>query len=194
MTNIAIRQATFTPLGAMLVPIAIGLFVPGYSVLSQQMSELEMYATLPNVATRVAAIVSGLSIALFGMGLLLRYPRESRFTMLAAVIFGVSMIGNGVFTMGSPWHGLYGIGLFDMLVPAFFAAEIAAPRGLKSLTTASMAVSVVCLVYNWSMIVHLDPPGLQGLTQRIFSVIAFGWYSLASLAISQVDDRVVMRH
>jgi len=45
------------------------------------------------------------------------------FTAVAAFVFGASMISNAVFTMGSPLHGLYAIGLSVILAPAFFAAE-----------------------------------------------------------------------
>jgi hypothetical protein len=185
MSSLAIRQAAVVPLAAMLVPITIGVLVPGYSVVSQQMSELEMYASFANILSRVAAILTGLSIAVFGLALL---PRGYRFTPVAAVLFGASMVSNGVVTMGSPWHGLYGIGLFDILVPAFFAAELREPGGSRTMSQLSMAVAIVCLLYSWMMLVRLDPAGFQGLTQRVFSIIVFGWYCFAGLTAGRAGE------
>jgi len=183
VTNFAIRQATVVPLAAMIVPMLVGLALPRYSSVSQQMSELEMYAPAADITTRIAAIVSGTSIVLFGMGLLRIGFRQFVFTALAAIVFGISMVSNGIFTMGGPLHGLYGIGIFCVVAPAFFAAEFRDSARSRTIGTLSMAIAVFSLLYNWMMIVHFDPAGFQGLTQRIFAIVAFGWYSIASYAL-----------
>ena len=183
MTNFAIKQATVVPLAAMIVPMLVGLALPGYSSISQQMSELEMYAPAADIATRIAAIVSGASIVLFGLGLLRIGLRQFAFTALAAIVFGISMVSNGIFTMSGPLHGLYGIGIFCVVAPAFFAAEFRDSTRSRTIGTLSMAIAVISLLYNWMMIVHFDPAGFQGLTQRAFAIVAFGWYSIASYAL-----------
>ena len=183
MTNFAIKQATVVPIAAMIVPMLVGLALPGYSSISQQMSELEMYAPAADIATRIAAIVSGASIVLFGLGLLRIGLRQFAFTALAAIVFGISMVSNGIFTMSGPLHGLYGIGIFCVVAPAFFAAEFRDSTRSRTIGTLSMAIAVISLLYNWMMIVHFDPAGFQGLTQRAFAIVAFGWYSIASYAL-----------
>jgi hypothetical protein len=101
----------------MLAPMLMGFTIPGYSSLSQQLSELELLHHPAAQATRIAAIVCGASIILFSLALMQRGLRQYLFTSFSALIFGASMVRNGSFVMGSPLHGLYGIGFFVVLVP-----------------------------------------------------------------------------
>jgi hypothetical protein len=100
-----------------------GLLTPGYSSIGQHMSELEMLGGWTAAATRAGAMISGVAILAFALALVLHKPGRMPFTAFLAMVFGISMISNGVFTMGSPLHGLYAIGLTIILVPASFAAE-----------------------------------------------------------------------
>jgi hypothetical protein len=109
--------------------------------------------------------------------------RQYLFTSFSALIFGASMVSNGSFVMGSPLHGLYGIGFFVVLVPAFFAAEFTPTAHSSMVRTVSMAIAVYNLLYLWLMITQLDPTGFHGLTQRISIFFWFGWYSFASYAL-----------
>jgi len=100
-------SAIFTPLG-ILVPMVCGVLVPGYSSISQQMSELEMLGGLADVATRAGAIVSGVAILVFSLALVLQKPTRMPFTAFLASFFGVNMISNGVFVMGAHCTGCMG--------------------------------------------------------------------------------------
>ena len=182
MTHPFIKQAVFFPLAAMLVPILASFVVPGYSSISQHLSELEVLDHPVATITRGAAIVSGASIVLFGVGLL-GASRRYAFTALAAFVFGASMISNGIFVMGSPLHGLYGIGIFMVLTPAFFAAEIHASEHSSSVKALSMTAAVLTMLYMWLMLSGLDPAAYRGLTQRLAIIPIFGWYSLAAYAL-----------
>jgi hypothetical protein len=182
MSKFLFRQALYLPLAAMLVPAVVSWFVPGYSSVSQHMSELELLGGSVASITRVAAIVSGTSIVLFALGLL-GYSRRYLFTALASAVFGLSMISNGIFIMGSPLHGLYGIGLISVLGPAFFAAE---SQGMGMEPRASawfLAAALLTLLYMWLLFAGLDPLPYHGLTQRLAVIVMFGWYSLASFAL-----------
>jgi hypothetical protein len=177
-----LRQARYLPLAAMLVPVAASWFVPGYSSVSRHMSELEMLGGPVSAITRVAAIVSGASILLFGLGLL-GYSRRYAFTALTAAVFGLSMVSNGVFVMGSPLHGLFGVGLVAVLGPAYFVAEshgIGLPPRARAWL---LAASLLTLGYMWLMFSGLDPSPYRGLTQRLAVLVMFGWYSLASVEL-----------
>ena len=57
--NLAIQQAVYVPLGAMLALIAFAFTVPGYHPLSQHLSELGLMPGLPAKAVQVGAVVSG---------------------------------------------------------------------------------------------------------------------------------------
>ncbi|WP_158790983.1 DUF998 domain-containing protein [Granulicella sp. L60] len=183
MNRFLLKQSLILPLGAMLVPMLMGFTISGYSSLSQQLSELELLHHPAAQATRIAAIVCGASIILFSLALMQRGLRQYLFTSFSALIFGASMVSNGIFVMGSPLHGLYGIGFFVVLVPAFFAAEFTPTAHSTTVRTISMAIAVYNLLYIWLMITRLDPMGFHGLTQRISIFFWFGWYSFASYAL-----------
>lgn len=170
----------------MLVPILIAFFLPGYSSISQHISEVALLDHPIARIQRGAALVTGVSIVLFGAWLLL--AKDSKYTAIAALLFGATMISNGVFVMGSPLHGLYGLGFFMVLVPAFFAAEIApANSWLRNL---SMFVALIIMLYLWLMLSGFDPQAFRGLTQRIATLIIFGWYAVASYSLTRNNQPV----
>jgi hypothetical protein len=183
VTTTFIRQALLVPLLAMLAPILIAFTLPGYSSLSQHISEVALIDHPIAAIQRSAAVAAGVSILLFGFGALCRSPKSLPYTGVAAAIFGISMISNGLFVMGSPLHGLYGLGLFMTLVPAFFAAEFRNAHGGDSTYKLSMAVAAFNMFYMWVMLSGFDPQPFRGLTQRIATIVIFGWYSLAAYAM-----------
>lgn len=179
MKDALIKQAIAVPLGAMLVPILIAFFLPGYSSVSQHISEVALLDHPVALIQRLAAFVTGISITLFGIGLFL--AKGAKYTAVAAVLFGASMVSNGLFVMGSPLHGLYGLGFFMVLVPALFAAETSAVG--SSLRNLSMLVALVIMFYLWLMLSGFDPKAFRGLTQRIATLLIFGWYAIASYSL-----------
>ncbi|QWT20131.1 DUF998 domain-containing protein [Bacillus sp. NP157] len=187
MAGLLLRAAIALPLVGMLIPMLIGFFVPGYSSISQHMSELELLSPSISMACRVGAIVAGLSIVGFAIALLVQHGARYRFTALASAIFGISMVSNGVFTMGSPLHGLYAIGLTVILCPAFFAAERRAGTD-----TVSLVVAFLVLVYMWALMTGLDPAATRGLTQRLITVPMFAWFGYAAWLV--LRDAPGIRH
>jgi hypothetical protein len=177
MRQVLLRLATVLPLLGMLIPMMVGLCVPGYSSVQQHMSELELLSPGISLACRVGAIVSGLSILGFALAIVLSKRSRMPFTAATAAIFGLSMMSNGVFTMGSPLHGMYAIGLTIILVPAFFAAESHRADSI------SLAASCIALVYMWALMTGLDPKPIHGLTQRIATIPMFGWFGYASFIL-----------
>lgn len=170
-----VRQSLFLPLAALLVPALLGLGVPHYSSMSQHVSELQLLDHPIAGLMRIAPIVCGVSILLFGIGAWLSAPSRFAFTALTSAAVAGNFISAGVFVSGSPLHGLYGIGFFIPLVPACFAAESGLGRGVLR---ASLAVAVVSMAYLWLNLSGVDP--VRGLTQRIAIVVILGWYSFAS--------------
>ena len=185
MKLLLIRQAIYVPIVAMLVPILIAFTLPGYSSISQHISETELLHHPIAPIQRLCAGLTGVSIILFGFGAVLTFGRGFLFTALAALLFGASMISNGITVLGSPWHGLYGLGLFMSLVPAFFAAEAKEPLGDSRVIQISMACAVFNLAYMWLMIAGLDPPAYKGVTQRIATLVIMGWYTIAAYALAK---------
>lgn len=175
MQTFLVRQSLFLPLAALLVPALLGLGVPHYSSMSQHVSELQLLDHPIAGLMRIAPIVCGVSILLFGIGAWLSAPSRFAFTTLTSAAVAGNFISAGVFVSGSPLHGLYGIGFFIPLVPACFAAESGLGRGVLR---ASLAVAVVSMAYLWLNLSGVDP--VRGLTQRIAIVVILGWYSFAS--------------
>lgn len=182
-----VRQAIVLPLGAMLVSILIAFTAPGYSSISQHISEFALLDHPIAAVQRISAIVTGVSILVFAVGLLMLAPRAFRFTNIAAGLFAISMMSNGIFTMRTPLHGLYGLGLFMPLVPAFFAAEYPWREGRKVLSSLSMAAALFNMSYEWLIVSGFDPPGFRGLTQRVATIVIFGWYSVAAFAVGRAQ-------
>jgi hypothetical protein len=170
-----LRQSLFLPLAAMLVPALLALGVPHYSSLTQHVSELQLLDHPIAGLMRVAPIVCGVSILLFGIGAWRSNPSRFVFTALTSVAVAANFISAGVFATGSPLHGLYGVGFFIPLVPACFAAESGLGRGVLRV---SLVVAVMSMAYLWLNLSGADP--VRGLTQRLAIVLILGWYSFAS--------------
>lgn len=75
MKNMLLKQAAVVPLAAMLMPIAIALFLPGYSSVSQHISEVALLDHPVATIQRVAAGIAGVSLCLFSVGLLTAHAK-----------------------------------------------------------------------------------------------------------------------
>lgn len=179
VTRFLLGLGAVVPLAAMLVPVLIALTLPGYSSISEHISAVALLDHPIAQIQRAAAIAAGAAVGLFGLALL---PRGFRFTALAAAAVAAAMISNGIVVMGSPLHGLYGLGLFMALVPALFAAELPPEWCERRVAQVSMACAVLNLTYLWLLFAGLDPPEYRGLTQRIAIVVTWGWYAVAGAA------------
>ena len=189
MRNFAVKQAMFFPLGAIMALMLVGFTVDGYSSLSQQMSELGLLAGYPAIFESALAIIVGVSFIIFGLGLIGHPSGSFAFTAGTTIVFGISMLSNGIFTMGSPLHGMYAIGLSIILTPVFFVAELDASRQTRAFRVVSMWVAIATLLYFWATITGFDPNGFHGLTQRLFVIVIFGWFSYASHVLSNGETK-----
>ncbi|MGH8110095.1 MAG: DUF998 domain-containing protein [Arenimonas sp.] len=163
----------------MLIVMLAGVLMPGYSSISQHLSDLGTLDHPVASVLHIGALVSGASIVLFGLGLLLHSSKAFVFTALTAVIFGTAYICAGIFHSG-PLHGLYGLTMFYALVPACFAAELPAIHRTSFLVKISLLASFLLLTYMWLLLGNLEPHATRGLTQRLAVLVIFGWYPIAS--------------
>lgn len=174
------RQAWIAP-AAMLLPMAAGVITPEHNSLSQHMSALTLLDGWPPLAVTLGAGLCGLSLLLFAGGcLVLTGALRWSYTALACLAFGLAMVFNALFPMGSPLHGLYGLAIFSVLVPAFFVAEFGQRYLQPWLVPFSLLISLLSLAYMWLLLVGLDPPETMGLTQRVFTLVSFGWYAVVA--------------
>jgi hypothetical protein len=187
--------AGFVPLPWFLFwTTAGGLLAPHYHPLAQQASELGLVGGLPNLMLAIAAIGSGLAFVAFGAGLWLETGRRVTFGAGAWAVFGVAMISNGVWRMGGPLHGLYGIGIINVIAPGLACAECERLSGNRFVLRATVVVSLASIFYLWLNLAGYDPWALRGLTQRVFSTVNSGWpaavaYALIRGAAGAAGDR-----
>ena len=179
--GLATRQAVYVPIGAMVALIVFAFAVPGYHSVSQHLSELGLIPGLPAYAVQASGVITGIAIIVFSLSLLTR-GRRFAFTALTSTLFGICMLSNGLFTTGSPLHGLYGIGMFYVLTPLFFLVELGSEASTR-IGRVSRWTSLLAMIYLWMMVTGLDPLPYRGLTQRIALLPAFGWYTFAAMEL-----------
>lgn len=159
-----------------IIPLLVaGLLVPNYNLIKQHASEI----TLTNYKNAIlilnsGMLLSGLSCILLALGIVINFKRFYLSSVLL-IVFGISMISNGIFPMGNVMHGFYGIGLIVMLLPFAVCYEFKNEITNNFFFKISVIVGAVIFIYFWAMIVKLDPENYRGLTQRIASVLIFGW-------------------
>jgi hypothetical protein len=91
--------------------------------------------------------------------------------------------------MGGPLHGLYNIGIANLVAPALAALEDRRLREDRVVYFATVAVSFASILYLWLNLGGLDPPELRGLTQRIFSSINSAWPMAVAARLLLKSDR-----
>ena len=67
MNRTFLKISTVLPILGMLLPMVVGLFVPGYSSIGQQMSELESLSGAARLATQSGALLAGVGIVAFAV-------------------------------------------------------------------------------------------------------------------------------
>lgn len=174
-------KAGFIPLPWFLFWTAAGgMFAPGYSAVSQHASELTLLGGMPQILLDIAALGSGAAFILFGIGLWRETGRTLAFGAIAWILFGVSMMSNGIWIMGSPLHGLYALGLANLVAPALSLIETRRLRDDHSLFVVTILCSFGGLFYLWLNLMGLDAPATHGLTQRLFSSLCSLWPAWAA--------------
>lgn len=167
------------------------VFAPGYNPLVQHASELLQAPTLASICARIAAIGSGVGFVAFSIGVWRESGRRTAVGALCWMIFGVSMLTNGLWPMGHPMHGFYTIGIVNIIAPAMSHIELSAWSAHRRAYAVTAAVSIAAIVYLWLNLVGADPEGLRGLTQRLFSSINSLWPFLVALYLVRRGAGVV---
>lgn len=177
-------KAGFIPLIWFLFWSALGAaFAPGYSSARQQVSELGVIPGLPGIFEQITGLGTGLAFIAFAIGLWIASDRKISVGALAWIVFGVSMMSNGIWHMGNPMHGLYAIGIINLIAPAMSCLESATLRNNRAAYVLTAFVSISGILYLWLNLLGLDPQDLRGLTQRLFSSINSLWPFIAAVLL-----------
>ncbi|MEP3050820.1 MAG: DUF998 domain-containing protein [Erythrobacter sp.] len=151
---------------------------PALDPLTQHISEASRASGWLATADKVLPVIAGLSIVLFGFGCFFRL-RHWWWTGTAGLLFDAAMIANGVFPAGDPRHGLYGLALFSVLVPACYGAEFSGPFSPRFVQF-SLFCTGAGMAYMWMLLIGLDRDAWRALTQRLASLLAFSWYAVTA--------------
>src|SRR5690606_12094502 len=92
-----------------------------------------------------------------------------------------------IYKIGSPWHGLYGIGLSIMILPFAFLYELKINQINRLTKIVSILSALFIFIYFWAMVARLDPMEQRGLTQRIFGIVVFGFISYSAYLTSRLN-------
>jgi Protein of unknown function (DUF998) len=156
-----------------------GLMLPQYSAISQHSSELLASGGAAAICLRVGAMGSGFAFVAFGAGLWARSGQALAVGAVAWILFGFSMVSNGLWPMGSPMHGLYA----NLIAPALSHMEVARWLPARRYHALTALVSAAGIFYLWLNLTGNDPEAFRGFTQRLFSSINSLWPFLVSLAL-----------
>lgn len=181
-TQRLLLAAGLVPLPWFLFWTTVGaLFAPSYSSISQHASELLQVHGLPSACIRIAAIGSGVAFICFAVGLWRKSDRPLALGAICWLIFGLSMVTNGLWPLGHPMHGFYAIGLLNIIAPAMSHIETRAWSNHRRSYAITALISFAGMLYLWLNFVGADPADFRGLTQRVFSSINSLWPFLVAL-------------
>ncbi|MEE4176437.1 MAG: DUF998 domain-containing protein [Bacteroides sp.] len=190
MKTLLIKQAIFLPVVYFCFLIIAGFFANDYSHWGQHASELGINSSKSAVVLfQFGIILTSISLFLLAFGLLLHFKFQFLLSSILVFAFGVTFVFGAIYPITSPWHGLYGFGLFIMLLPFVFLYELKNLIPQRSVHWISVAAGFLMFFYLWSMIARIDPVNLRGLTQRLFGIIVFGWLSFISFQLYQFIKR-----
>ncbi len=175
-TQLLLVKAGIIPLPAWLLLATIaGFFATDYSAIASHVSVMTLEDGAAHQIANLAAWIAGLSLIAFGVGIWTISGRTLSVGGLCWIIFGVSMVANGIWPMGGPMHGLYIIGIFNIIAPALSLLDVRDERLREKLYGLTAFVSFMGVIYLWLMLNGFDPEGYSGLTQRFFGSINFLW-------------------
>ena len=184
--RLLIKQAIILPLLFFIPVILAGLLSENYDSIKQQASEITITEfRTAKIIVNSGAILTGLSCILFSLGLFALSKRILMISALLLMLFGISMVSNGLYPMRHPMHGFYGMGLSLMILPFVCCFELKGHILNKQFYTISLLSGAIIFLYFWLTFVGLDPENYKGLTQRLVSVVIFGWIAYAAYEINK---------
>ncbi|MEM9361144.1 MAG: DUF998 domain-containing protein [Bacteroidota bacterium] len=180
-----IKQATLIPF-LFLIPVFVaGFLTEDYDPIKQHGSEITLTDFgAAKLILSSGAISAGLSCIVLAMGILLNF-KKYHLSSILLTIFGISMISNGLYPMGTPMHGLYGIGLSFMLLPFAACYELKTENVRNRFFSISIMAGFIVFIYFWAMLVGLDPTDYRGVTQRVASIFIFGWIAFFAFELNK---------
>lgn len=168
--------AGYLPLPAWLVLSTIaGFLAKDYDPIASHVSVMTLQDGMAHTVANIAALSSGAALVLFGIGVWIASKRVFSAGAMCWILFGISMIANGIWPMGGPMHGLYIVGIFSVIAPALSLLDIQNVALQKNLHGVTVFCSLAGVLYLWILLNGFDPEGYSGLSQRVFGSINYLW-------------------
>ncbi|MDZ7797416.1 MAG: DUF998 domain-containing protein [Candidatus Marinimicrobia bacterium] len=184
--HLPVKQGMFLPFIYYAGIYLAGIFAENYRHSGQHASELALNSDPAAVLIfNITAIVTGILLMAFALGLLINFGKRFPVTAVLLALFGLTFVFGGIFHIGSPWHGMYGLGMSMIITPFIFMYESKDYFTDKSVYYVTFAAGILIFLYLWSVIAGFDPPALRGLTQRLFALVVFGWIAYVAYHLSR---------
>ncbi|MGQ1891047.1 DUF998 domain-containing protein [Thermophagus sp. OGC60D27] len=181
MKDFFLKQGIYLPILYFGTVIIAGLFASDYTHIGQHASELAINENqTAGSIFNIGIFLTGISAIFYGIGLILKFKSQFTITSVLTIIFGITFLFGAIYKIGSPWHGLYGIGLSIMMLPFAFLYEMKDFDISRMTKIISILSALTIFLYFWAMVARLDPMEQRGLTQRIFGVFVFGFISYSA--------------
>lgn len=198
-----VRRAAVLGIGSpmlfVLLVVVMGFIHPGYSHLTNFISDLgALDAPMPYVQ-RLNFFQFGIGIAALAWGLYLGMEQPSRVALVLQVVIGVGIFLSGIFpghsndpgSRESMLHNVVGIPAFlmIMLVPLVVGLRFRRSEVWRDLSTFSMSMTPV-LVSLFVLMARADPSptGNPGLFQRLFIGTWLLWMVMIARRLYRLED------
>jgi hypothetical membrane protein len=176
MSGRHLLKAGFIPLPVWLgLSTLAGFFAVDYNPIASHVSVVTLQDGPAHLIVNIAALMAGFALIAFAAGVWRLSGRVFSAGALCWIIFGVSMLGNGIWPMGSEMHGVYVIGIFNLVAPALCLLDIRDTELRENLYGITVFASLMGVLYIWLLLTGFEPEGYSGLFQRIFGSINFFW-------------------
>jgi len=174
--SLLIRQAFIIPVFA-IINITLGLFVSGYDVVTQRISELALETPFFAYTHRIANIIIGISMCAFAVGAF--KIEKAYFSLLTIFAFGLTWIFAGIFILTSPLHDIYGLTSILIIIPLIFVIEYRDVLKSKYFETYSILTSLLHVMFFWFFNYGFFSQDYVGITQRVWVFITLIWFGVA---------------
>ena len=171
------KQAYIIPVLA-IVNITIGLFVSGYDVVSQRISELALETPFISYTHRIIDIIIGISICVFALQIF--RVVKGYFSLLTIFAFGLTWVFAGIFIFTSPLHDVYGLTTVLIIIPLIFVIEYRDVLTSKYFETYSIITSLIHMMFFWFFNYGFFSQDNVGITQRVWVFITLIWFGVAA--------------
>ena len=179
----------YVPLPAWLLLSTIaGFLAADYNPIASHVSVMTLQDGVAHTIANVAALIAGGAIVLFGIGTWIISKRIFSAGAFCWLLFGISMLANGIWPMGGPMHGLYIIGIFNLIAPALTTLDVQDTDLQKRLHGITAFCSLAAVFYLWILLNGFDPEGYSGLTQRLFGSIGYFWLLVFAMQFAKTSD------